>query len=408
MGERAIVTIVTRNYLPYARVLMRQCERHEPGADRFVVVVDRLPAGAAADLPNARIIHGADLGIERWPRYSFHYTPFELSCALKPHAIDHLLAREGYREVVYLDGDMVLYGPLDTVWEAFGRHAVLLTPHLLRPLPDDGLTPNETLFMNAGAFNAGFIGVRDTPVGRAFVGWWKRMLEQNCVGDLLAGLFVDQKWLCLVPGMFPDVGILRHAGINAGHWTLAHARVSCGPTGPLSTADVYVDDDPLVLFHFSGMTPRWPDGYRGVLTRARVDEIPCLQALVDRFHRDLRASGYDECAGWGCATDTLSDGTPIKPAWREAVRRDEPTFADVANPFDVAARPDLKPLYRAVESIAHQWRHEWRLAWHRERDSRSFLRRASLRLRNAARLIARAAGRCCAAGGRPPAAPERG
>ncbi len=401
MSKRAIVTIVTRNYLPYARALMRQCERHEPGADRFVVIVDRLPPGAVADIPHARIIHGEDLGIDRWPRYSFQYTPFELSCALKPHAIDHLMTREGYREIVYLDGDMGLYGPLTPVWEAFERHAILLTPHLLRPLPDDGLKPNESLVMNAGPFNAGFIGVGDTADGRAFVGWWKRMLEKRCVNDLLAGMFVDQKWLCLVPGMFRDVGILRHAGINAGHWTLAHATVSCRPTGAFSTADVYVDEDPVVLFHFSNMTPHRPTAYRTILTRARVDEIPCLQALVERFHQDLRASGDEECAGWGCSMDALSDGTPIKSAWREAVRRDEPAVADVENPFDVAARPDLKVRYRAVESIAHQWRHEWQLAWHRERGVRAFLRRMSLRLRNAARILARIARRSAPAVGRP-------
>lgn len=303
---------------------------------------------------------------------------------------------------------MGLYGPLHPVWGAFERHAVLLTPHLLRPLPDDGLRPNESLFMEAGPFNAGFIGVRDAPVGRAFVGWWKRMLEKNCVDDPPAGLFVDQKWLCLVPGMFPDVGLLRHAGINAGHWTLAHAAVSCRPTGTFSTADVCVDDDPLVLFHFSNMTPRRPTEYRAVLTRARVEEIPCLQALVERFHHDLRASGYDECAAWGCATDTLSDGTPIERAWREAIRRDEPGCADVEDPFDVAARPELKARYRAVESTAHQWRYDWLLAWHRERVSRSLLHRASLRLRDAARLIARAVGRCRAAGGRSTSTPERG
>ena len=59
------MTIVTRNYLAYARALMRQCEIHEPGADRFVLIVDRLPAGEVADVPNSNIVYGDELGIER-------------------------------------------------------------------------------------------------------------------------------------------------------------------------------------------------------------------------------------------------------------------------------------------------------------------------------------------------------
>jgi len=44
---------------------MRQCEIHEPGADRFVLIVDRLPAGEVADVPNSNIVYGDELGIER-------------------------------------------------------------------------------------------------------------------------------------------------------------------------------------------------------------------------------------------------------------------------------------------------------------------------------------------------------
>jgi hypothetical protein len=386
MGNRAIVTIVTRNYLAYARALMRQCELHEPGADRFVVIVDRLPAGEVADVPNSDIIYGDELGIERWPRYAFQYTPFELACALKPHVVDCLMRDRGCQQVVYLDGDMRLYGPLSPVWRALENDSIVLTPHLLRPLLDNSVRPYESLYLRSGTFNAGCFAVRDTDIGRSFTNWWKAMLRKQCIVDLPRGMYVDQRWLCLVPGLFPETCILRHPGLNAGHWTLLQATWECRSTGAASTSNVSIDGDPMVLFHFSGMTPDHPDTYRDYQNRISIDEIPCLKSLVDDFHRDVRAAGYSECVAWGCRMERLSDGTPVKREWREAIRRDEAEFADVEDPFDVASQSDLLSRYCAVESVAHTWREEWLKEW----DGRLRILARLSRLLNRAKAVARA------------------
>ncbi|MFM8892167.1 MAG: hypothetical protein ACKOTB_11220 [Planctomycetia bacterium] len=384
MSRRAIVTVVTRNYLAFARALMRQCAVHEPDAGRFVVVADRLPLGEVADVPDAEVIFGDELGIDGWSRYAFQYTPFELTCALKPHAFRFLMSHRGADAVVYLDADMGLYGPLAPVWEALEKDSIVLTPHLHRPMPDGGLQPYESLFAFSGTFNGGFCAVRDTGVGRSFTGWWASMLRKFCIDDLRAGVFVDQRWLCLVPGLFPDVCVLRHAGVNAGHWSLVQCAWECRSTGAVSTSDAWVDGDPLLLFHFSLMTPRNPAGYLEAQNRVRVEDIPCLQRLVEGFQRDVRAAGFAECMAWGCGTEKLDDGTPIRRAWREAIRRDEPAFADVANPFAVSADVGLRARYRAVESIAHTWRSEWQVTWERERRLSARLYGLWMRVRGAA------------------------
>lgn len=375
MNRRAIVTVVTRNYLAYAKALMRQCEAHEPRADRFVVVADRLPAGEVADVPNATIVYGDELGIERWPRYSFQYTPFELACALKPHAVRALMSSSGYREIVYLDSDMGLYGPLSPVWKVLEKDSIVLTPHLLRPMPEGGAQPYETLFAYLGTFNAGFIAVRDTDTGRAFVNWWMAMLRKDCIVDPPRGVYVDQRWLCLVPGLFPGVCILRHAGVNAGHWTLLQSAWEDRPTKAFSASNVYVDGAPLMLFHFSGMTPHRPHAYMVNQNRICVDDIPGVKRLVEEFHRDVHAAGYSECVAWGCRMERLSDGTPINPVWREAIRRDEVSFADVQDPFDVTSQPGLLSRYRGIEAAAHAWRGGGLRAWEGNRGVLATLRR---------------------------------
>lgn len=387
MSKRAVVTVVTRNYLAYARALMAACRRHEPDASRYVVIADRLPAGVDPGIDDATIIHGDQLGVADWDRFSFQYTPFELACALKPHALAHLTRHEGCDRVVYLDGDMGLYGPLEPVWEALEEDAIVLTPHLLRPLPDDGLRPHESAFQHAGPFNAGFLAIRQAATSDAFVAWWRSMCDKHCFVDLAGGQFVDQRWLGMVPGMFADVRILRHFGINAGHWSLSQARFESRPTTGVSESGLFVDADPLILFHFSGMTPHRPTEYLQSQNRASLQGIPRLKALCDDFHREVHAGGLSACSQWGSAFDVLSDGTPIHPGWREAIRRDEAMFAAIADPFDVDAHPRLKAMYRNVEGTSHMWRRDWRLQWEKSRGVRGAVRAGSHRLRDSLRVV---------------------
>ena len=70
----------------------------------------------------------------------------------------HVLARG--EVALHLDSDMRVYAPLEGLTELLGRHAVVLTPHLLGELPDDGREPDELSILLAGAFNTGVIGAR--------------------------------------------------------------------------------------------------------------------------------------------------------------------------------------------------------------------------------------------------------
>lgn len=387
MRKRAFVTVVTRNYLAYAKAVMAQCRRHEPDTHRFVVVADRLPEGVKLDLDHATIIYADQLGIANWARFSFQYTPFELSCALKPHAIAHLLQHFDCDDVVYLDGDMGLYGPLTTVWQALEKDSIVLTPHLLRPLPADGLRPHESAFLYSGPYNAGFLAVRRSPTSDAFLGWWKSMLDKHCFVDLAANQFVDQKWLEFVPGLFDDVCVLRNYGINAGHWTLSQAKFESRSTAGVSESGLYVDRDPLVLFHFSGMTPHKPTEYLQSQNRTSLQEIPGLKGLCDGFHAAVDQGGLAECTTWGSAFDVLNDGSPIHPGWREAIRRDEAPFAAITDPFDAKSQPELKGLYQSIEAKSYKWRRDWRLKWQKTQGVQGAVRSGTHRIRDSLRVV---------------------
>lgn len=384
--RRAFCTLVTRNYAAFAQVLLAGCRRAHPEADLVVCYVDPPPADWRETVAGTRVLHGADLGIPDWHTFAFQYTPFELACALKPHLLARLLD-EGYDEVVYLDGDMAVYGPLTQLLEPLARASLVITPHLLTPLPADDRRPHEQAFLASGAYNAGLFALRADDTARRFLAWWRAMVQRRCIVDLAGSLFVDQKWLDLVPGLFPGVHVLRDPGCNAGHWSLSQFEFAPLADAGRTGSGIAVGGAPLVLFHFSGMTPAAPDEYLGSQTRTSRAALPLLDRLVRDYHAALEAAGQARCAPLGCAYATLSDGTPIHPAWREAVRRRHPDVADVTDPFDVAARPDLPAIYRALEPGAERWRRDWRLCWPREQGLEGGIRKANAKLKRLLRTL---------------------
>src|SRR6185295_15204854 len=177
----------------------------------------------------------------------------ELNCAAKPYALRHVLQQPGVSTVLYLDSDTLVYRRLDEVLDLLQRHSIVLTPHLLADVEDDGRRPGERHILESGVYNAGFLGLRNDATAGRFLEWWSRRVYDKCIRDTSQGLFVDQRWLDLVPGLFEGVHIHRSGAYNVGHWRLTHLRAEPGAGG------LVTDGVPLALFHFSGLDVQRPD-----------------------------------------------------------------------------------------------------------------------------------------------------
>lgn len=355
MKRRAIVTVATRNYAHYAFALAESVNQHHPEADFYICFADTPTFTSPPSSVKAQQFLAADLGIDNWPRFAFQYTPFELSCALKPFAMRYL-CEQGYDEIVYLDADMRIFNPLESVFEALSVDSIVLTPHLIRPFPDDGGRPGEDLFLMAGTFNAGFLAIRRDDVSAMFLSWWMRRLKTDCFVDLSASIFVDQKWLSLVPGLFDRVHILRDPTYNTGHWTLPQFSLSLNKEGRAC-----IDQRPIALFHFSNLSPTTPLEFDHCQNRTRFSEQPVLKALVAEYHAALRRYDTADFGKQGSEYDRLKDGTQIRPEWREAIRRKDPLFEMFNDPFNPPSVSGLIAKFISIEPGARKWRKDWRL-----------------------------------------------
>ncbi|HJR11691.1 MAG TPA: glycosyltransferase family 4 protein, partial [Rhodanobacteraceae bacterium] len=242
----------------------------------------------------------------------------ELNTAVKPYMFEWLRMRHPQAGLVYLDPDIYVLRPLDEVARAFeDRKLAVLTPHLNAPLPDDGKFPTELSLMRTGVYNCGFVAINAAhPQSAALIDWWARKLEFDCHVDLEAGLFTDQKWMDMAPGLFPDVAVLRHDGYNVAYWNLAGRPVTPDPGGGYRANGV-----PLVFAHFSGVDLNRPGIYSKHQDRFNAETIGGLRPLYDEYLGKLRANDHVQHAAKQYAYGRFADGEKIVPVLRRTYRR---------------------------------------------------------------------------------------
>lgn len=318
-ARTAILTIVSNNYLHFARTLMQSVARHHPEAHRYVAIVDAdlAPAQALADEFTA--IPLEQLPLPDGDAFLYRYNILELNTAVKPWALQHLLD-QGYQHVLYIDPDIRLYQPLTHAIQSLeqGAHLVL-TPHLLAPIADD-LRPTELDIRRAGTYNLGFCALTDTANTRDILAWWQSKLRHHCIIAHDQGIFVDQSWMDLVPGLFPHICILRHPGYNVAYWNLAQRNVERDADGQYQ-----VNGQPLAFFHYSGLNPQNPEPFSKHQNRYTLSTLPpAVRQLAHDYCQTVIGNGLPHYLTLPYSYGTYRDGTPITDEQRIQFRQHTP------------------------------------------------------------------------------------
>ena len=245
--NRAICTIIAKNYLAHARTLCESYQQLHPGDRCFVLVVDDHQGFIDPAQENFELIGVDELGIpDFYPKFAFKYNVTELSTAVKPYLLELLLHQRGIDKLLYLDPDIIVLQKLDRLYEVLDRSDIVLTPHLDADYPDDGLKPDDSTTMQVGLFNLGFIGVNCSENANKFLNWWKTKLYTKCVVDCQAGYFVDQKFIDLALFFFDRIHIEKDTGYNVAAHNL-HSRFLSAENG------VWLcNGKPLYFYHFCG------------------------------------------------------------------------------------------------------------------------------------------------------------
>jgi glycosyltransferase involved in cell wall biosynthesis len=289
MKNSAFFTIVSRNYIPYAITLCQSIERQYPNSKIFVAISDECNTNdISLFTERVKLIDIDALNLPSKFRFLFRYDVMELSTGIKPYVFKYIFNTENFDQVIYLDPDIYLCSPLEELSSLFSGGAnIVLTPHLLSPIEDDCL-PNELGIMRAGAYNLGFLGVSRSEQGFAMLRWWAQRLEKDGINDLDKGLFTDQKWMDLVPGLFGGVSLLKKPSYNLAYWNLGQRYLSLDGNG-----FILANGCPLRFVHFSGVDPLKPMAFSKHQNRFNLNSIGLLKSMYLEYLDQLIANGYE-------------------------------------------------------------------------------------------------------------------
>ncbi len=328
-----ICTIIAHNYLAHARVLARSFREHHPDGACFVLIIDEVDGHLDGEGEPFTLVRPADLDFAagEFADLATRYSVIELSTAVKPWLLQHMLRHhDDGSGVAYFDPDIQVHSRMTELEALLREHPIVLTPHLTEPMPRDGCIPDEPAILVAGSYNLGFIGLSASAQTDMLIDWWSERLRTDCVVAPAEGLFVDQRWVDFVPGLVPDLAILRDPAYNIAYWNIATRKLGHGEDG------FTVNGRPLRFFHFSGFSPDRPDELSKHQNRVVVSDHPALRTICHEYADALRENGFEAVKSLPYDLDVLPSGLRIDACMR-ALYRQGREAGEIEPPADAAS-----------------------------------------------------------------------
>jgi hypothetical protein len=324
-------TIVSPNYLPFARTLAKSYLQHHPAAKFYVLVVARSGEKTLFDAEPFSAVMLEEIGLPKLNSVGMKYDILEFNTNVKPSFMKYIFDNSDLDNLVYLDPDIYIYNRLDPVFDLLEHANVVLTPHITSPI-NDGKTPGEQDFLSSGTYNLGFIAVRRSSETRRMLDWWEsRCLEQG-YNETRTGLFVDQKWMNLVPCLFDKVEQCKDHGCNMAYWNL-HERILTNENSEYVVNGV----SKLRFFHFSGVDINRVEALSKYTNRF---SLQCREDLADLFATYKKKVAENRNAALDTIPygfDFFDNGATVTQLARRIYAACEKEFLD-ENPFSGSSR----------------------------------------------------------------------
>lgn len=295
MFNKIVVTVCTASHLAQAKALGDSLLKYNPGYKLIIGLADNLDRRVAdAYYHPHELIEAGELNIPQFGEMVKRYSLLELSCALKYFFVDHVITKYNSEKIIFLDSDILVFDSLGFLENELEEFSILLTPHISTPYPDDNKRPIEREMLKNGVFNAGFFAFKCDENGKAFLGWIKSRMIDQCYVDPKRGLNADQSWFNFVPVYFNKVSIIRHPGINVAYWNLHERKVS-------KQGEKYlVNDQPLIFFHYSGYSTGHPSEISKHQDRISFDSSSALKELFQLYHSTLIKNDHEKMISLKC------------------------------------------------------------------------------------------------------------
>lgn len=311
-------TAVCANHMAKAITMAKSLKEHMPESKLIVCLLElEMMKEAESCLYFDEVVLPKEMGIHEFYSFIFKYSVYEAACAVKAQLLIYTMSKYPDKDkFVYIDSDVKIYSPFKEVEAILHNEAIILTPHHLEPMDQiSEIIRIEENQLRVGSFNMGFIALHRSEEAERFLKWWNERLYHFCYLDPKRGLFLDQKWIDLAPGLF-RVYILKHPGYNIGNWNLPkrHLYIEQGAEK--------VNGEALRFIHFSGIES-WFDHYLEEFVK---DKGNLLYSLFAEYKQNLEQFGNREYQDRPWSFDYFWSGEYINQQSRVIFRKKNSLF----------------------------------------------------------------------------------
>ena len=291
-------TLCSNNYLAQAKTLGDSLIKHNPDYKFIIGLVDNYSTDIDYSFFSPHTITPvSEIGINDFDSLWKKYNIIELNTCVKASFLKYLFRT--YPEIpytFYFDPDIMIFHSLANLENEFISNEILLTPHILSPIPINQKPP-ENSFLKNGIYNLGFIGIKNkSECTSGFLNWWEeRTLNKGFINPQI-GLFVDQKWINFIPVFYDKVKILKSFGYNAAPWNLQERK----NIKNINEKYVMEDNSILTFYHFSAYNYLNPSKLSYELYGFNFDNCPLLISLYNEYHKLIKHNKIEQMSKVPC------------------------------------------------------------------------------------------------------------
>jgi hypothetical protein len=237
-------TYFDSHYLLRGLALYRSLNQHCPSFQLWVLCMDSVCYETLFQLKLSNVhliaLEDFEAGDEELLSAKTNRTLIEYYFTCTPSLPLFILSR--YPEIdriTYMDADLFFFNSPIALYDEIGAHSIAIIEHRFPPY----LRKSE----KHGIYNVGWLSFKRDEHALACLQWWRERCIEWCYDRVEDGRFADQKYLDIWPDRFPGVIVLRHKGANLAPWNVANYKIR------EDRGRVWVDEQPLIFFHFHGL-----------------------------------------------------------------------------------------------------------------------------------------------------------
>ena len=289
-SELHFCTYFDHRYLVRGLAMILSLAAHCPAARVWVLCMDDATYATLTrlELPVVRVIRlqaveqaNPELRAVKPQRTPLEYY-FTCTPTLPRYVFDH---HPEVERITYLDADLFFFADPTPLFCEIGAGSIGL---VRQNVAANALEEIE----KHGIYNVSWVTFRRDATGLVCLRWWQDRCIEWCFLRAEDGKYGEQKYLDDWPSRFANVVVLGHKGANLARWSVAHYDLT-----ERAGRQVYVDELPLIFFHFSGFTqvkrwlynPRFGEEVKATTILRRGVYGRYLQA-ISRTHQQIDAA----------------------------------------------------------------------------------------------------------------------